>query len=114
MAVRLHGLASCERCRRARRWLSERGIEADFVDLAREGLDAGTLDRWLGQVGWERLLNRRSTTWRGLPPERRAGLDRDAARTLLLEAPRLVTRPVLEAGDRVRVGFDAAAWERLL
>lgn len=114
MAVRLHGLASCERCRRARRWLSERGIEADFVDLAREGLDAGTLDRWLGQVGWERLLNRRSTTWRGLPPERRAGLDRNAARALLLEAPRLVKRPVLEAGEAVAIGFDAAVWERLL
>lgn len=114
MAVRLHGLASCDRCRRAHRCRSERGIEADFVDLARDGLDPGTLDRWLGQVGWEQLLNHRSTTRRGLPPERRGGLDHAAARALLLEAPRRVKRPVLEAGEAVAIGFDTAAWERVL
>lgn len=112
--VRVYGLASCERCRRARQWLATRGTEVTFVDLTRTGLEAATLDRWLDALPWEALLNRRSASWRALPAERREGVDRARARTLMLEVPRLVKRPVLDTERAALVGFDPDAWERAL
>ncbi|PWG63900.1 ArsC/Spx/MgsR family protein [Spiribacter halobius] len=80
-AVRVYGLASCDRCRRARQWLAARGSEVEFVDLARTGLEPATLDRWLDALPWEALLNRRSTSWRALPLGRREGLARISRRS---------------------------------
>ena len=79
--------------RRGRR-SSER--EHRFHDLREDGLDAAMLDRWIGALGWEALLNRRSTTWRALDEAEKAELDAGRARGLMLAHPALVKRPVIE------------------
>ena len=66
------------------------------------------LDRWIGVLGWEALLNRRSTTWRALPAAAKEGLEPAGARRLLLDNPILVKRPVIALGDLLLVGFAAA------
>jgi len=63
----LFGLATCDRCRHARRWLADEGVDARFVDLRKEGLAPETLDRWIDALGVEALVNRRGATWRNLP-----------------------------------------------
>ena len=69
----VYGLKSCDACRKARKALA--GREHRFHDLREDGLDAAMLDRWIGALGWEALLNRRSTTWRALDEAEKAGLD---------------------------------------
>ncbi|MEJ2514722.1 MAG: arsenate reductase [Gammaproteobacteria bacterium] len=114
MKVTLYGLASCDSCRRARRWLETRGVDFRFHDLRETPPSTGTLDRWARAAGWERLLNRRSTTWRALPPAQREGLDKNRAVTLMAAHPTLVKRPVLEAGEKLSVGIDEVAWQRII
>src|SRR3546814_17342335 len=74
-------------------------------DLRADGRPAGRLVRWLGSVGWEALLNRRSTTWRELPETAKAGLDAAGAARLMERYPTLIKRPVIEAGDALIVGL---------
>ena len=99
----VYGLKSCDACRKARKALGER--EHRFHDLREDGLDAALLDRWIGAVGWEALLNRRSTTWRALDEADRAELDAGRARGLMLAHPALVKRPVIDDGGTVTVGL---------
>ena len=99
----VYGLKTCDACRKARKALA--GRVHRFHDLRADGLDAALLDRWIEALGWEALLNRRSTTWRALDEADRAGLDAARARGLMLAHPTLVKRPVIDDGEAVAIGL---------
>lgn len=106
----LHGIQNCDAVRRARGWLHARGLAYRFHDLRKDGIDQGRLARWSEAAGWERLLNRRGTTFRKLPEEARADLDCGKALRLMAAHPALIKRPVVEYPGGLLVGFDEAEW----
>jgi Spx/MgsR family transcriptional regulator len=109
----VYGLDTCDTCRKARNWLKRFGLEHAFVDYRAQRIPPETLKAWAAQLGgWDKLVNRASTTWRQLP-ETRKSPGSDPEWTLLLkEHPALVKRPVLVTGDgAVSVGFTDNAWK---
>ena len=108
----LFGIANCDTVKRSRAWLSEHGADHVFHDFKRAGVPPARLDAWLAAVGWQRLLNRRGTTWRKLDEATRAGVvDAPSARAVMLAEPSVIKRPVVEwASGSVTVGFDPAEW----
>lgn len=104
--VTIYGLQSCDSCRKARRWLEDHGHPYRFHDVRAQGLEENTLSDWLDELGWETLVNRRSTSWRSLAQSERVGLDERQAAALLLRHPTLMKRPVVVLGNRILVGFD--------
>ena len=106
--VILYGLKTCDSCRAARRYLTERGFVHEFRDLRADGFSDAELDAWIAAAGWETLLNRNSRTWRELPDSARAGLDAARARALLKERPTLIKRPVIDAAR----GTIAVGWSK--
>ena len=111
--IKLFGIPNCDSVRKARRWLDDWGVAYQFHDFRKDGLNAALLATWIGQAGWETLLNRQGTTWRQLPPARREGLDAERARALMLEMPTLVKRPVLQTGGNLEIGFNADRYAML-
>jgi Spx/MgsR family transcriptional regulator len=113
-AVTLYGLDKCSTCDKARKWLDREKIAHRFVDYRREPIAADTLKSWAKTLGWEKLVNRASLTWRALPVERKSpGTD---AEWLLLvrDHPSLVRRPVVVMPDGgVSVGFTDKSFQRL-
>ena len=91
--ITIYGLKNCDSCRKAKAWLEAGDHEVSLHDLRDDGVAAADLEDWLVRLGWERLLNRRSTTWRGLPPAEKEGLDSAAAKRLMLAHPTLIKRP---------------------
>ncbi len=110
----LYGIRNCDTVKRARRRLEESGIDHHFHDFRKDGLDAASVRRWLDQVGRDKLINRRGTTWRKLSAEQQQIADDDQALALLLDQPSLIKRPVIEHGRELRVGFAAADEAELL
>ena len=110
----LYGLDTCDSCRKARVWLQRFGIAHGFVDLRAERQAPETLKAWAAQVGgWEKLVNKASTTWRQLPPARKAPASDPEWTLLLKEYPALVKRPVLVDDDgTVSVGFTDNAYKQ--
>jgi len=96
------------------RWLDEAGLDWQFHDLRRDGLDRARVDAWAEAVGTDALVNRRGQTWRRLDPQARDTLSEDALRDLLVREPTLVKRPVTELPDgRVHVGWTDVIREAL-
>ena len=111
--VTIYGIASCDTCRKARKWLTERGIEHRFHDLRADGVDATSLNGWINEFGWETLLNRRSTTWRQLPEAMQQNVSPVSAASLMLAHPALIKRPIFDLGGKYLLGFGAAQQESL-
>ena len=105
MSLTIYGIRNCDTMKKARAWLDEHGVAYDFHDYKAVGIEAATLKRWAGEVGWEVLLNRSGTTFRALPDADKQGLDAAKAVELMLKQPSMIKRPVLETGDQLIVGF---------
>lgn len=105
--IEVYGLASCDTCRKARKWLAAEGVRHEFHDIRKASLDSKVIAAWAGKAGWETLLNRRGTTWRGLPVQDREGVDEAGAVRLMTAHPALIKRPVFVMGNDVLVGFTA-------
>ena len=106
MAITIYGLKNCDSCRKARKYLDNKGVEYTFHDVRQDGLDEDVLSRWLDELGWEVLLNRKSLTWRQIPEDQRADLDRQRALALMVEHPTLVKRPVVDSDAMISVGYS--------
>ena len=115
MPITLYGIPNCDQVKKARNWLAENALPYTFHDLKKSGIDHALAQSWLEQVGWERLINRRGTTWRALTLARQAAIvDAASAQALMIELPSVVKRPVLVIGATLLVGFDAAIYQQTL
>jgi Spx/MgsR family transcriptional regulator len=106
--ITVYGLKNCDTCRKALKWLAAQAIDCEFKDVRADGVAVADLKRWAAKVGWETLLNRRSTTWRQLRQSEREGIGEAKAIALMAANPTLIKRPVMESGETCSVGFGAA------
>jgi len=109
----LHGIPNCDTIRKAKKWLESHGIDYQFHDFRKDGLERKTLEKWVKQTGWEVLLNRRGTTWRQLPAETKESIDESSAIDIMLESPAIIKRPVLVNGKQIIVGFNEEQYKQL-
>jgi len=108
------GIKSCDTCRKARKYLAENDIEFRFHDVRDDGLDIQMLERWAARIGWEKLINRKSLTWRKIPEVDREDITRERAFVLMLDHPTLLKRPVLESKRFIAIGFSEKRFSEFL
>jgi arsenate reductase len=107
----IYGIKACDTMKKARDWLGAHDVAYAFHDYKASGIDRAHLEAWAAKVGWEVLLNRSGTTFKGLPDEKKQGLDQAKAVALMIEQPSMIKRPVLDLGDgRLLVGFKPDAY----
>jgi arsenate reductase len=114
-SLTVYGIPNCDSVKKARVWLTERGVEHVFHDFKKQGVPPEALDAWLAQVGWETLLNRKCTTWRKLDPATQASvIDSQSARQVMLTHASVIKRPVCVLKGQVIVGVNPQAWQSVL
>ena len=104
----MHGIANCDTIKKAKKWLTEAGIDFQFRDYKKQPPSLEELASWSALVGWEILLNKRGTTWRKLDPALHEDLDESKALQLLADNPSMIKRPLLIKDGNALVGFKAA------
>ncbi|MBX2810053.1 MAG: ArsC family reductase [Cellvibrionaceae bacterium] len=110
----LFGIKNCDTVKKARRWLDARSIAYEFHDFRENGLDRIQLMQWLDELGWETLINKRSTSWKALDDTTKSTLNQDNVIPLILKTPTLIKRPLLDTGKGRHLGFNAEAYQQLL
>ncbi len=106
----LYGLKNCDTCKKALKALQAADKPATFIDIRADTDLAAKVPHWLSAASADLLINRRSTTWRGLSDTER----QSNPAALLIANPTLIKRPVIEAGNRVHVGWTPAVQDALL
>jgi len=113
MTITVYGLPNCDTCKKARNWLTRFEVAHEFVDYRANPVPPATLTAWAGKLGgWEKLVNKASTTWRTLLPQRKDPRSDPEWTLLLKEYPALIKRPVVVDGDEVTVGFSDNAFKK--
>jgi arsenate reductase len=112
MTLTLYGIANCDTVKKARAWLQEQGIAYAFHDYKKQGVDREALARWCSCLGWETVLNRAGTTFRGLPEADKAGLTEVKSITLMAAQPSMIKRPILEGEGVLMAGFKPEAYAK--
>jgi len=108
MSLTVYHLKTCDTCRKAIKALKERH-DLDLLDVRADGVEKAIISKWIEAVGYEAVLNTRSTTWRGLEEVDKADMNSDKALELLAVHPTLIKRPVITEGKKITIGWKADA-----
>ena len=105
--MKVYGIKNCNSVKKALNWLKENNVEYEFHDFRKSGIAEEKLREWSQSVGWEQLVNKKGTTWRGLDPElQRTITDEDSAIAHMREKTSVIKRPVIEWPTGILLGFD--------
>lgn len=111
--LKIYGLKNCDTCKKAIKWLENETVEFEFIDIRNPAPSKEVLTNWLGQVGNGVLVNRRSTSWRGLSDDAKKITDDDVFVGMLHENATLIKRPIFERNGKIVVGFNAKNTENV-
>ena len=104
--VKVYGIKNCDTMKKAMNWLTENGVDHEFIDYKKAGVAEARLPEWAARAGWEKLLNTRGLMWRKLSDDERAAVDEKKALKLMAQYPALIKRPVLDTGRKLVLGFS--------
>ena len=109
--MKIYHLKTCDTCRKAIKSLRASGHDPVLHDVRADGLDGAVLETLEAALGYEALVNKKSTTWRGLSEDQKTSLSRESALSLLAEHPTLMKRPVIENAGQFTIGWTKAVQE---
>lgn len=105
--VKVYGIPNCDTVKKALNWMDANSISYEFHNYKKEGITATKLKEWSKEVGWQMLLNKKSSTWRKLTAEGQPEITSQAAAiSLLQENTSLIKRPVITIDGAILVGFN--------
>ncbi len=105
----VYGLSTCDTSKKALKALEAAGHAVTFRDVRADPLSEAEIDEFVRTFG-DAIINRSSTTWRGLSDWLRAS-DPEAQ---IAAQPTLMKRPVIRTDDGLFLGWDAGVQAKLL
>ena len=103
--ITLYGIKNCDTVKKARTWLEQNKVDYRFHDFRADGLTTAQIQTWIAEIGFEALINKRSTTWKELDETTKNNFNETNAVTVISANPTLIKRPLLDTGKHKHVGF---------
>ncbi len=104
------GIKNCNKIRDTRKWLEERDVDFEFIDVKKNPLSRHELKELEEKVGLNTLVNKRGMKWRNLGLKDK-DLNEEELFEALLEHQVMIKRPVLVDEEAVLVGYDEDSFE---
>lgn len=110
--MKMYGIPNCDTVKKAQKFLDAHQLPYHFHDFKKQGLDIALLESWLKVQPLDKLVNKRSTTWKQLDAAQKEALMAGDL-TVLIATPTLIKRPVLQTDQDVIIGFDEKTYQTL-
>ena len=107
----------CSTCKKAQKWLDEKGIEYTFRDIKEQNPSFDELKAWVEKSGLDikRFFNTSGQLYKSMAlKDQLPSMSTEEKLTLLSTDGMLVKRPLLIDGDTVLVGFKEQEWAEKL
>ena len=109
-SIKVYGIKNCDTVKKALVYLNDHDVNYQFIDFRKNPISQQVLIKMVNSVGWEVLINKRSTTYRSLSEEEKSNINYD----LVLKLPTLIKRPVLVQDENIMVGFSENQYAKLI
>ena len=113
--LKIYGIKNCSSMKKAFDALTAQGLDYEFHDYKKQGIDTDTLTTWLKVIGQDTVLNKKGTTWRKLTEQEQqhALSSQEALINTLITHTSLIKRPILQTTTGYIAGFDTEAYQAL-
>ena len=108
-SIQVYGIKNCDTVKKALVYLNDHDVNYQFIDFKQNPISQQVLIKMVESVGWELLINKRSTTYRSLSEEEKSNINYE----LVLKLPTLIKRPVLVQDENIMVGFSEQQYAKL-
>lgn len=108
--IQIFGKKNCNESKKAERFLKERGIKYQFINLAEKGISKGELKAVLEKYTLEELFDTEGKEYK----KRNLQYMYFDLEELLEESPILYKSPIIRYKNRVNLGFDKSFLEELI
>ena len=109
-SIQIYGIKNCDTVKKALVYLNDHDVNYQFIDFRKNPISQQVLIKMVESVGWELLINKRSTTYRSLSEEEKSNINYE----LVLKLPTLIKRPVLVQDENIMVGFSENQYAKLI
>lgn len=108
--IRIYGIKNCDSVKKALNFFDAHSIAYTFHDFKASPVSRDVIQSWAGSSDLSVLLNTKGTTYRTLNLK---ALDLNDSQKIdwMAKENRLIKRPVIEAEDKLIVGFDPLQYE---
>lgn len=110
--TKVYGITTCGSVKSAMKFLKDRSIAFEFVDLKKVAVSAEQLESWIDDAGLDLLFNKKGTKYRSLNLKDLTLSDEDK-KLWLLKEQLLFKRPIIEHNGKVIVGFDEVTYSAI-
>ena len=115
--IKVYCYSKCSTCKKALKWLDEKNIKYELIDLKENNPDEKTLRKYHKQSGLplKRFFNTSGMIYREMELSKKLpDMSEDEQFKLLASDGMLVKRPMLVADKTVLTGFKESEWEKVL
>lgn len=105
--VTVYGIKNCDSVKKALAWLNAQDIAYVLSDYKVTPPTHELLEAAADTLGWEALLNKRSTTFRTLTDDEKTNINSDKAMQLMLQYPTLIKRPLIQTHTGWLLGYNS-------
>ena len=107
----VYGIPNCDTVQKAIKWFKANNVDFEFHDFKKEGISLKKLKEWDKKAGYEKFLNKKSSTWKDVADELKESItSAENAFPLILEKTSIIKRPVIEDGKFLFFGFDEGVY----
>ncbi len=108
--IKMYGIKNCDTIKKAQKFLINHQVDFEFIDLRDNPINKTKLQTFVDKLTWEKLINKRSTTFRNLNNKEKNNITLE----LVLKNPTLIKRPVLVMNNNdIMVGFSERSYLKI-
>ena len=100
--ITMYGIPNCDKIKKAKVWLEKHNAEYKFYNYEQ------LANKLLSHFSYKDVLNKRGTTWRKLPENKKSTVDEVAAIELMRSQPSIIVRPIFQIDEKWVIGFSEA------
>lgn len=105
--MKVYGIKNCDTVKKALSSLDAKGIDYEFHDYKKLGVEASKLKEWAKLVPFDKLINKKGPTYRKLSDEEKSHLEKiSTAIPIMIDNTSVIKRPILEFKNTIILGYD--------
>ena len=112
--ITVYGIPNCDTVKKTLLWLDTNKVTYTFHDLRKNPVKAAHLKKWVKAKGIDKVVNKKSTTWRELTNKKQEDLLLLQDISLIANNPTIIKRPVIERDGDLIIGYDEKEFSILL